>query len=346
MVRNTEDRAEGTARNTDSGVEKLPQKQWVVVARHLLPLIVCIANTFLLMSITPTFAFPLTSSNDDTNTVANVEDESSFQSTSTSATTTAVETTTTATTTATTKVTTMATTATSTSGTTTKTTTTTNQDETTSSTELQAETDVTVGEELDSSAPDSAPEEYVIVEVEEESFVETVVEEIPSEESEISIAPDAEPAVESVIEEENSEEPDTPQEPASEASPEVVPTEPAPQTEAPSTALVVSDSDYILLCNAVAHEAGANWITATEKAKVVEVIMNRVASSKYPNTIYGVLTQKNQFSGASSYVNLGKFSSKVTDLVKAGVDLYLADPSQFNHGYYGFWGDGKQNHFR
>ena len=185
-----------------------------------------------------------------------------------------------------------------------------------------------------------------MVEVEDSVVQDIIVAEISSEESENPVAPDAELTVEPVIDEENSQEPDTSPESVSEASPEVVSTEPAPQTEAPSTALGVSDSDYILLCNAVAHEAGSNWITATEKAKVVEVIMNRVDSSKYPNTIYGVLTQKNQFSGASTYVNLGKFSSKVTDLVKAGVDLYLADPSQFNHGYFGFWGDGKQNHFR
>lgn len=106
----------------------------------------------------------------------------------------------------------------------------------------------------------------------------------------------------------------------------------------------ISDSDYILLCNAVAHEAGSNWISTSEKAKVAEVILNRVNSSSYPDSVYSVLTQRGQFSGASSYVNLGDFSGKVSDDVKAAVDMAL-DADYNNHGYTGFWGDGSQNHF-
>ena len=105
------------------------------------------------------------------------------------------------------------------------------------------------------------------------------------------------------------------------------------------------DSNFILLCNAVGHEAGSNGITTANKAKVVQVICNRVDSSKYPNTIYEVLTQKNQFSGAYTYVNLGTYSSKVTDSVKDAVRGYLSGEYP-NDGYTGFWGDGRQNHFR
>ena len=122
------------------------------------------------------------------------------------------------------------------------------------------------------------------------------------------------------------------------------PTESAP-VQPDSNSVSVSDSDYILLCNAVAHEAGANNISVEEKAKVVEVIMNRVNSSKYPDSVYGVLTQKYQFSGSSSYVDLGSFSGKVTDQVKEAVDMYLSDPTQFSHGYLSFYGDGSRNHF-
>lgn len=107
----------------------------------------------------------------------------------------------------------------------------------------------------------------------------------------------------------------------------------------------VTQSNYILLCNAVAHEAGSNWITMNEKALVVEVIMNRVASKNFPNTIYKVLAQKNQFSGASSYINLGKFSSQVTVGVKEAVTYYFNNKSSFKHGYLYFWGDGQHNHF-
>ena len=113
----------------------------------------------------------------------------------------------------------------------------------------------------------------------------------------------------------------------------------------PTVSVSVSESDYILLCNAVAHEAGANSISIEDKAKVVEVIMNRVNSSKYPNSIYGVLTQKYQFTGSSTYTDLGSFSGKVTDMVREAVDMYLSDPTRFDHGYLNFYGDGSRNHF-
>lgn len=110
--------------------------------------------------------------------------------------------------------------------------------------------------------------------------------------------------------------------------------------------LPITKSEYIMLCNVVGHEYGANWISEYDKALVVEVVMNRVKSSKFPNTIYGVLTQKNQFSGLGKYINLGKFSHQVTESVKAAVNLYFADPSRFNHGYLYFTGDGRRNYFR
>ena len=107
----------------------------------------------------------------------------------------------------------------------------------------------------------------------------------------------------------------------------------------------VSDNDYVLLCNAVAHEAGSDNITIENKAKVVEVIMNRVDSPSFPDTVYGVITQKSQFSGSSSYANLSSYTSKVTQNVRSAVDLYFEDPSAFDHGYLYFYGDGSQNHF-
>jgi hypothetical protein len=109
---------------------------------------------------------------------------------------------------------------------------------------------------------------------------------------------------------------------------------------------LISDADYILLCNCVAHEAGSNSIPASEKAKVVEVIMNRVYSSSYPDSIYAVITQRGQFSGASGYANLGDYSYKVNDLVKQGVDEYFANQDAYQHGYLSFYGDGHQNYFR
>lgn len=129
-------------------------------------------------------------------------------------------------------------------------------------------------------------------------------------------------------------------------------TEPEPEeidvsgsyVEEPS-ALPITDEEYIILCNAVAHEAGCNWINEYDKAKVVEVIMNRVYSPLYPNTVLGVLTQPYQFSGSSAYVYLGDFSGYVTQSVKDAVTLYFNEPESFTEGYFGFYGDGFRNYF-
>ena len=113
--------------------------------------------------------------------------------------------------------------------------------------------------------------------------------------------------------------------------------------ETPS--LPITDAEYIILCNAVAHEAGCSWIDEYDKAKVVEVIMNRVYSPRFPNTIEAVLTQPYQFSGSSSYVYLGTYSAYVTDSVKNAVNLYFNEPESFTQGYLSFYGDGYRNYF-
>lgn len=119
------------------------------------------------------------------------------------------------------------------------------------------------------------------------------------------------------------------------------------KTQATTTekSLPITDEEYIVLCNAVANEAGSNWIDLYEKGKVVEVIMNRVNSPLYPDTILGVITQPYQFTGSENYAYLGTYSGYVTDAVKEAVELYFNEPSSFAHNYFGFWGDGYANHF-
>lgn len=112
-----------------------------------------------------------------------------------------------------------------------------------------------------------------------------------------------------------------------------------------TSSLPITDAEYIILCNAVAHEAGCYWIDEYDKAKVVEVIMNRVNSPRFPNTIEGVLTQPYQFSGSSSYVYLGTYTGYVTESVKNAVTLYFNEPESFTHGYLSFYGDGYRNYF-
>lgn len=130
----------------------------------------------------------------------------------------------------------------------------------------------------------------------------------------------------------------------------------APETEAPETdaapeytessAISVTDREYIMLCNVVGHEYGSDWVPTEEKALVAEVIMNRVNSPQFPNSIYEVLTQKNQFAGLEYLIEMDHMSSYVTQSVRDAVDLYLSDPTQFQHGYLFFNGDGYRNYFR
>lgn len=138
---------------------------------------------------------------------------------------------------------------------------------------------------------------------------------------------------------------EAPTEPAAEPQTEPATEEPAVEVSGNENSLPISDEEFIILCNAVAHEAGCNWISEYDKALVVEVIMNRVYSPLYPNSITGVLTQPYQFSGSSSYVYLGNYSGSVTESVKNAVYLYFSEPYSFNHGYYGFYGDGFRNYF-
>ena len=107
----------------------------------------------------------------------------------------------------------------------------------------------------------------------------------------------------------------------------------------------ITTEDYILLCNCVAHEAGSDWYSDWEKAKVVEVIFNRVWSPAFPDTIYEVITQRNQFTGSAGYANLDGYSHEVTSLCCDGVDLYLSNPDLFNEGYLFFYGDDYANYF-
>ena len=131
---------------------------------------------------------------------------------------------------------------------------------------------------------------------------------------------------------------------------------PEPETEAPQTdaaetntescAISVTEREYIMLCNVVGHEYGSNWVPEAEKALVAEVVMNRVNSPLFPNSIYEVLIQPNQFTGLESLIEMDHMSCYVTQSVRDAVDLYLSDPSQFQHGYLFFNGDGYRNYFR
>ena len=65
-----------------------------------------------------------------------------------------------------------------------------------------------------------------------------------------------------------------------------------------------SFSDLMLLSKVIYAEAGSEWLSDEWKMCVGEVVMNRVASPEFPNTIEEVLTQPGQYYGSgSTYFN-------------------------------------------
>lgn len=105
--------------------------------------------------------------------------------------------------------------------------------------------------------------------------------------------------------------------------------------------LPITETERILLCNLVGREYGSDYVPIPEKAKVVAVVMNRVNSSLFPNTIYEVLTQPYQFSG---YITSDEYSYQVTDSVIEAVDYYFAHTEEFGDWLY-FEGDNVWNYF-
>lgn len=105
--------------------------------------------------------------------------------------------------------------------------------------------------------------------------------------------------------------------------------------------LPITETERILLCNLVGREYGSDYVSIYEKAKVVAVVINRVNDSRFPNTIYEVLTQPYQFSG---YIPNYSYTYQVTDSVVQAVDYYFAHPEEFGNWLY-FYGDGTWNYF-
>lgn len=105
--------------------------------------------------------------------------------------------------------------------------------------------------------------------------------------------------------------------------------------------LPITESERVMLCNLVGREYGSDYVPISEKAKVVAVVMNRVNSPLFPNTIYEVLTQPYQFSG---YVASDVYSCQVTDSVIESVNYYFGHTEEFGDWLY-FEGDGTWNYF-
>jgi len=82
------------------------------------------------------------------------------------------------------------------------------------------------------------------------------------------------------------------------------------------TKLQLTDSEYEMICRMVEAEATGGSLSA--KVNVANVILNRVVSNDFPNTIEGVLFQKRQFSPIAD----GRYYSvKVTESSRNAVDI-------------------------
>ena len=99
-----------------------------------------------------------------------------------------------------------------------------------------------------------------------------------------------------------------------------------------------TNSDRDLLAQIVWHEAGSDWIGTYDKAMVAAGVMNRVNDSRFPSTVYSVLTQPGQFTGFTPW------TCTPTQSCYDAVDYYFNNVSSFgNHN--SWYGDGVSNHF-
>lgn len=155
--------------------------------------------------------------------------------------------------------------------------------------------DKVIAEVSDATEPTDILESTEVTEPSTEEVIETGVTEETTEET---TEPTTEPA------------PTNPPETEPETIPPTEPpTEPIPETtEAPvieeaepvdipteETQALYSDEEIELLAMAIYMEVGSDYICNDCRRYARDVILNRVADSRYPNTIYGVLTQPGQY---------------------------------------------------
>jgi len=106
----------------------------------------------------------------------------------------------------------------------------------------------------------------------------------------------------------------------------------------------VTLNDYILICNAVANESGLDTMCVNEKATVAAVIMNRVFSNSFPDTIRDVIGQTNAFQNSDDYIEETLYTEKVNKDVLEAVNQYFQNPDNYSNYLY-FLGDGTHNYF-
>lgn len=73
----------------------------------------------------------------------------------------------------------------------------------------------------------------------------------------------------------------------------------------------ITFDNLLLLAKIVHAEAGSNWLTEEHRQLVASIVINRVNSPEFPNSIYGVIHQRGQYASVRTrYFNNLKPSRK------------------------------------
>lgn len=109
-----------------------------------------------------------------------------------------------------------------------------------------------------------------------------------------------------------------------------------------STELPITNQEFTLIANVISHEAGSAWISEYERACIVACIMDRVADSRFPNTIDGVVHQPYQMFDVPYYrIDYSGIGYEPIDNA-----IYAYFNGTYNCGSINSWsGDGKHNYF-
>lgn len=76
----------------------------------------------------------------------------------------------------------------------------------------------------------------------------------------------------------------------------------------------ISFDDLLLLSRVIYREAGSNWLSEEWKMSVGEVVLNRVASPEFPDTIREVVMQPGQYGGRTKEFKYLKPSRTCTEI--------------------------------
>lgn len=116
------------------------------------------------------------------------------------------------------------------------------------------------------------------------------------------------------------------------------------QEEEEARIMAQRNSDITYIAKTVWGEA--RGLSYAERAQVAWCILNRVDSGRFPNTVGGVVTQKNQFVGYSS-----SFPTSEWAVAEDVYNRWLAEKNgeaitrELAHGVCFFYGKGGHNHF-